>query len=95
MENKKYIRFRNKRIISYIFDVHIDKNNKITKAIKRKIKAGPQASLNIKLNEAEVLWPVGLNNRHNDFPSEHASYWKLKHLELQIILLFDTKILKT
>jgi len=55
MENKKYIRFRNKRIISYIFDVHIDKNNKITKAIKRKIKAGPQASLNIKLNEAEFL----------------------------------------
>jgi len=84
MENKKYIRFRNKRIIPYIFGVHIDKNNKITKA-----------SLNIKLNEAEVLWPVGLNNRHNDFPSEHASYWKLKHLELQVILLFDTKILKT
>jgi hypothetical protein len=57
--------------------------------------AGPQASLNIKLNEAEVLWPVGLKNRHNDFPSEHTSYWKLKHLELQVILLFDTKILKT
>jgi len=55
MENKKYVRFRNKRIISYIFGVHIDKNNKITKAIKRKIKAGSQASLNIKLNEAKVL----------------------------------------
>lgn len=44
---------------------------------------------------AEVLWPIGPKNKHNDFPNKHSWHWKLKCLESQTILLFDTKKFKT
>jgi len=36
LEYRKHIEFYNKRIIPYIFCMHIDKNNKVTKTIREK-----------------------------------------------------------
>jgi len=55
MKNRKYIRFRNKKIIPYIFYMSINKNNKIIKTIIRKNRSRAQTSLKIKSSGAEVL----------------------------------------
>jgi hypothetical protein len=36
IKNRKYIRFRNKRIISYIFYMRVNKNKKVTKPSEEK-----------------------------------------------------------
>jgi hypothetical protein len=36
MKNGKHIRFGNKRVIPYMFGMHINKYNKVTKTIRRK-----------------------------------------------------------
>jgi hypothetical protein len=36
LKGGKHIRFGNKRIIPYMFGMHIDKDNKVTEAIRRK-----------------------------------------------------------
>jgi len=96
MENIKYIKFHNKRIILEILCMHIDKHNKIKKkSSEEKIETGPGTSLKINSIRAEDLWLVGPNDKHNDFPNRYAWLWKSECLELQSSLLFDTKKLKT
>jgi hypothetical protein len=41
------------------------------------------------------LWPIGPNDKHDNFANRHAWHWKSEHLELQASLLFDTIKLKT
>jgi hypothetical protein len=48
MKNRKHIRFYNKRVIPYMFGMRINKDNKVTKTIRKNIGARPQTSLNIK-----------------------------------------------
>jgi hypothetical protein len=55
LKSGKDIRFHNKRIIPYMFGMHINKNNKIAEAIRRKHRSRPQTSLKIKSTGAEVL----------------------------------------
>jgi hypothetical protein len=55
LKRGKYIKFRNKRIIPDIFNVRINKDNKITKPSEENIGAGPQTSLKINSSGAEVL----------------------------------------
>jgi hypothetical protein len=57
MKNRKHIRFYNKRVIPYMFGMRINKDNKVTKTIRKNIGARPQTSLNIKLNGAVVYDP--------------------------------------
>jgi len=47
MENIKYIKFHNKRIIPDILCMHIDKHKKITKISEEKIETGPQTLLKL------------------------------------------------
>lgn len=62
---------------------------------KDKIKVGPQTSLKISSQGANVLWPVSPNDICDDFPNRHTWYWKFKWRELQTIFLFDVKRLRT
>jgi hypothetical protein len=55
MKDGKHIRFGNKRIIPYMYGMRIDKYNKVTESIRRKHRAGPQTSLNIKSRGVIVL----------------------------------------
>jgi len=47
------------------------------------IGARPQTSLKISLREAEVLWPIGPNDKREDFPNGQAWLWNLRWRELQ------------
>jgi hypothetical protein len=38
LKGGKHIRFGNKRIIPYMFGMHINKDNKVTKAIRKKYR---------------------------------------------------------
>jgi hypothetical protein len=46
-------------------------NDKIS---KDNIGAGPRTSLKINSRGANVLWPVGPNDRRDDFPNGHARH---------------------
>jgi len=78
-----------KALIPCIFSISINKDNKITIAIRRKRGAGSHTSLKINSSGAEVLWPVGPKDKHDDFPKGQLWHWKLRCLLLQMILFFE------
>jgi hypothetical protein len=67
-------------------------NDKIS---KDNIGAGPRTSLKINSRGANVLWPVGPNDKRDDFPNRHAWHWKFKWREVHTTFLFDAKRLRT
>ena len=68
LKNIENIRFDNQRQEPNVFSMSIYKNNKVMKTIRRKPMGGSWTSLNINSNGAEVLWPIGSNDKHKDFP---------------------------
>jgi hypothetical protein len=53
-----------------------------------------QTSLKIKSSGAEVLWPVGRNEKRDDLPKGQAWHWVREHLEVHTILLPETNKFK-
>jgi hypothetical protein len=73
------------------------KSTKITKyqkPLEDNIGEGHQISLKINSRGVEVLWPIGPNDRRDDFPNEQAWQLKWNCFGVNDIFLFDTKKLK-